>query len=349
MKEPMWGWLEKFPQHKFGERADGSCEMMTVGVAQNCTADNLCTCFNTPHTFGRSYTHEYGEALLSDDSYKYGYNFSEQWERALDIDPDIVFITGWNEWIMGRWHEPWIKDPHSTQLAFVDQYSPEYSRDIEPDADCIRDNYYLQLCSFIRRYKGAGRRPAVSSPKTITSFDDFADVEPLYMNDKGTTIHRDCDGFGSTHYVNDSGRNDIIRAKVARDVDNFYFLVECTDDIAVPWEENAMTLLLNTDGDPKTGWNGFNYAVNRKAGDRYTAIAEHYDGEKWIDCGVVKYCCEGRRMMLTLPRRFVGLREDPAVFSFKWTDNIPLDDIIYFYRDGDTAPMGRFAYLYKAE
>ena len=345
--EPMWGWLEKAPQHKFGEREDGSCEMMTVGVAQNCNAEKLCTCFNAPHTFGRSYTHAYGEAFLDEESYKYGYNFQEQWERALDVDPDIVFVTGWNEWIMGRWHEPWIDDPNSTQLAFVDQYNLEYSRDIEPDADGIRDNYYLQLCSNIRRYKGAGKRPIASAPKTAVCFDDFADAKPVYYNDRGTTVHRDCDGFGSTHYTNDTGRNDIIRAKVLRDERNFYFYVECAGNIVMPDAENGMMLLLNTDGDPDTGWNGYNYAVNRKESGVGCAIVERWTGSGWCDHTVVQYLCEGTRMMLTLPREFVGLETDPVSFAFKWVDNIPLDDIIAFYRDGDTAPMGRFAYLYR--
>ncbi|MBR6921189.1 MAG: hypothetical protein IKH51_03245, partial [Clostridia bacterium] len=117
-----WGWLEVFPQNKYGLREDGSCEMMTVGVSQNANDERICTCFNDKDTYGRSYTKEYGHALIDEDSYKYGYNVQEQWERALDISPDNVFVTGWNEWMMGLWHAPWIKDPNSTQLAMVDQY-----------------------------------------------------------------------------------------------------------------------------------------------------------------------------------------------------------------------------------
>lgn len=345
--EPMWGWLEKAPQHKFGEREDGSCEMMTVGVAQNCNAEKLCTCFNAPHTFGRSYTHEYGEAFLDEDSYKYGYNFQEQWERALDCDPDIVFITGWNEWIMGRWHQPWFEDVNDPHLAFVDQYTPEYSRDIEMDADCIRDNYYLQLCSNIRRYKGAGKRPAASAPKTAPTPNDFADVLPVYYNDRGTTIHRDCDGFGATHYVNDTGRNDIIRAKVARDDVNLYFYVACTEEITAPAVENWMTLLLNTDGNPDTGWNGYNYVINRAPAADGKAVLETMTSSGWKSCGEVTYILDKNEMVITVPRAALGLEADPVSLTFKWADNLPLDDIIYFYRDGDTAPTGRFSYLYR--
>lgn len=344
----MWGWLEKAPQHKFGEREDGSCEMMTVGVAQNCTAENLCTCFNTPGSFGRSYTHEYGHALLDEDSYKYGYNFQEQWDRALDCDPDIIFITGWNEWIMGRWHQPWIKDPNSTQLAFVDQYDKEHSRDIEPDESCIRDNYYMQLCSNIRRFKGANRRIAAGSSKTINEFADFDDVKPEYKADKGTTLHRDCRGFGSTYYRNDTGRNDIVKAKVARDDDNLYFYVETSTDIEGEGSDNWMTLLLNMTGNRDSGWEGYDFAVNRRAVCDGKACLEKYTPVGWEKHALIDYRLDGNKLMITIPKKLIGI-DDNAHFSFefKWADNLPLNDIIYFYRDGDTAPLGRFNYLYR--
>ncbi len=348
-KPDMWGWLEKAPQHKFGERPDGSSEMMTVGVAQNCTNDDLCTRFNIPGSFGRSYTHACGHTLLTPDSYKYGYNFQEQWERAYSCDPDIVFVTGWNEWIMGRWHEPWVKDEHSPQLAFVDQYDPEHSRDIEMDMDHIRDNYYLQLCSNVRRFKGANQRETASDKKTIHSISDMADVRPIYRNSPGTTIHRDCDGFGSTHYTNQTGRNDIIEARVARDDENLYFYVKCAAPITPPSGENWMTLLLDTDRNPNSGWNGYKYAVNRAPLQDGHAVLERYTGNAWETIGTAPIILDGCALLVTIPRKAIGLENDAALeLSFKWLDNIPLTDVMLFYRDGCAAPLGRFAYLYKA-
>ena len=92
-------------------------------------------------TYGRSFTYKDRFSKLTKDSYKYGYNVQEQWERALDIGPDHIFITGWNEWIMGQYHEPWVLDPDSTQLAMVDQFDREHSRDIEPDKDGYLDSH----------------------------------------------------------------------------------------------------------------------------------------------------------------------------------------------------------------
>ena len=216
------------------------------------------------------------------------------------------------------------------------------------DADGIRDNYYLQLCSNIRRFKGAGKRPTASAPMTPTTIADFADAAPVYYNDRGTTVHRDCDGFGSTHYTNDTGRNDIISARVLRDDENLYFLVECADGIVGAEEENGMLLLVNTDGDADTGWNGYDFVINRRAAAVGEAVAEAWTGSRWQACGTLSYTVDGRQMMLTVPRALLGLVGDPVSFAFKWADNIPLDDMIAFYRDGDTAPMGRFAYLYRS-
>lgn len=30
-----------------------------------------------------------------------GLYFAEQWSRALEVDPEFVFVTGWNEWTAG--------------------------------------------------------------------------------------------------------------------------------------------------------------------------------------------------------------------------------------------------------
>ncbi len=34
-----------------------------------------------------------------------GLNFDEQWRLAIEVDPKFIFVTGWNEWIAGRYTE----------------------------------------------------------------------------------------------------------------------------------------------------------------------------------------------------------------------------------------------------
>ena len=112
-----WGWLETYPQHKFVERPDGGCEEMVVCVAQNANdaSGGHCCAFNAPGTYGRSYTQQRGQDTR-EDAYLYGLNIQEQWDYALQCDPDLIFVTGWNEFIAGKhigWHPAPIIRLHS--------------------------------------------------------------------------------------------------------------------------------------------------------------------------------------------------------------------------------------------
>ncbi len=350
-----WGWLEVYPQHKFGERPDGSCEMVTVGVGQNANKDKICTYFNNKDTFGRSYTGKHGHALLTPESYKQGYNVQEQWDRAIDLDPDIVFVTGWNEWIMGQWHEPWLEDNDSTQLAMVDQYDREHSRDIEMDKDGYLDTYYLQLAHNIRRFKGASPRQKTSPAGMVdlaSGSKAWSAVTPVYRNPKGTTIHRDWDGFGDCHYVNTSGRNDIVEARVSRDDENIYFRVKCADTITPREGDGWMTLFIDADRSKATGWEGYDLAINRKAGKKNQATVERYvptaeaGSFTWETVGTAAYRISGDTLTIAVPRALVGM-EGRLNFEFKWSDNMQEPTVMDFYANGDAAPIGRFNYLFK--
>ncbi len=122
-----------------------------------------CPPMNAPGAFGRSYTGKKGQ-ITESGAVNYGYNFQEQWDRALEINPEFVFITGWNEWIAGRWFN-WDVKP----FAFVDEYSAEKSRDIEPVKSWGNngDNYYMQLVSNIRKFKGMPEEEIASAAQTI--------------------------------------------------------------------------------------------------------------------------------------------------------------------------------------
>ncbi len=349
-----WGWLEVYPQHKYVTRPDGSCELVTVGVGQNANADRICTHFNDVKTFGRSYTGKYGHALLTPDSYKQGYNVQEQWDRAIDLDPDMVFVTGWNEWIMGQWHEPWLSDNDSTQLAMVDQYDREHSRDIEMDKDGYLDTYYLQLASNIRRFKGSSQREAVSpagAANLTSTRSDWNRITPVYRNPRGTTIHRDWAGFGDYHYTNHTGRNDIIEARVAYDDDNLYFRVKCAAPITPRDGDGWMTLLLDTDRSKETGWEGYDLIINR-TGKKNEATVERYvptltpGSFTWEPVGQAALRVSGDTLTIALPRALAGL-DGKLDFEFKWSDNMQEKTVMDFYVNGCSAPIGRFNYLFR--
>ncbi|HSW46029.1 MAG TPA: hypothetical protein VLM89_10705, partial [Phycisphaerae bacterium] len=207
-----WGWLEKYPQHVF-RNAAGQAEQMTVGVGQNSDGKRCCA-FSEKNTMGRSW--HGGSRDDRPGAVALGLNFAEQWERALKVDPEFIFITGWNEWIAMRLPE---FAGHREPVMFVDQYTQEYSRDIEPMKGGHLDNYYYQMIANIRRFKGVRKPPARSGPKTIVIDGDFADwrdVQPEYRDDLGDTMHRDHPGYDKAgRYVNRTGRNDFTLLKVA--------------------------------------------------------------------------------------------------------------------------------------
>ncbi len=344
-RNDQWGWLEIAPQNGYVKKEDGTYEMCTVGVAQNARDGRICTHFNDKGTYGRSYTFADKHSRLTDHSYQYGYNVQEQWEYALQIDPEYIFITGWNEWIMGKFPGlPWVIDPNSTQIAFVDQYDREHSRDIEPDIDGYLDTYYLQMAANIRRFKGLAHveRDTAAHTLKLGDFAAWEDIRPEYISHKGTAAHRDYPGLGNTHYQNQTGRNNLISAKAAYDAEHLYFLCTCAEKIegAGTDDDTFMTLLLDTDKEKKTGWEGYDYKITEGSCFAYR------DGA-WVKVGDVPYVIEENLLALQIPRAMLGLAgaQKPS-FEFKWSDHIVLDQVMNFYRDGDCAPFGRFNYLY---
>ncbi len=344
-----WGWLEVCPQHGYVETTPGKFEQVTVGVAQNATDVLAPAAMNDPKgSYGRSYTKAHSFST-DPEAVGRGLNFQEQWDCALKIDPELIFVTGWNEWIAGRYKE-W----QGTENAFPDEFNNEYSRDIEPMKGGFADNYYHQLVANVRRYKGV-QAPAPPSPPVAIDidgrFESWAGVQPEFRHHKGSTMHRRHRGYGKTFYENDSGRNDFIAAKVTRDAENLYFYVETAELITEPTGDGWMMLLIDIDRDKGTGWEGYDFAVNRTKPDGNEATLERSEHEwNWSKIGQVAFRVEGNRMELCIPRALVGLEANrPLDFEFKWTDNVPASgDILDFYLYGDVAPSGRFNYHYQA-
>ena len=279
----------------------------------------------------------------------WGHNFQEQWSKALALAPPFVMVTGWNEWVAGRWQGDVMP------VMFVDQFDQEFSRDIEPAKERHADNYYWQLVANIRRYKGVPALPAASGQKAIRiadSFDQWWDVKPEYRDHAGETIPRDHPGVGKTHYKNATGRNDLLLMKVARDNESIYFYVQCRREIT-PWNDNNwMMLLIDSDQNAATGWEGFDYIVNRSVTDGGKTVLEKCRGDwKWERVAEVDYCISGSELHLAIPRTALSL--GPAgqtSIDFKWIDNWSNPgDLMDLYLSGDTAPEGRFKYRYVAD
>ncbi len=348
-----WGWLENYPQHGYVKQADGSFELVTVGIAQNaCPETNgHCSAFNKPGAHSRSYTARKGFDPRP-QGYLYGWNFQEQWERAYELDPTAVFITGWNEWIAGKYlphNSPWTGDPFS----FVDQFDSDRSRDIEPVKSWgnYGDVYYLQLVDRVRKFKGTAPQQTPSAPATIKpgKWNAWDDVQPFYASYKGNTRHRNAKGCSQYHYVNTTGRNDITGARVARDDRYIYFYVETAEKMTSPKDSAWMRLFIDIDRNKQTGWQGYDFIVNYKSPTGKRAFVQKSHQNKWIwhDCGTADMSVNENRMMLRIPRELLGTKDVALDFEFKWSDNMQDEgNLMDFYVNGDVAPGGRFNYVF---
>jgi hypothetical protein len=343
-----WSWLQIYPQHGFYKLGPNKYEQIAVGVAQNWSKEQGLAAMNAPNTFGRSYTAVQGQSD-SPEAVAMGLNVQEQWERALKIDPEFIFITGWNEWIAGRFDSWGGRSPN----AFPDEFSNEKSRDIEPMKGGFGDNYYYQMVNNIRRFKGVAPEPTVSSAKSILidgQKADWADVTPQFQAYPGNIQPRASAGWKGLYYYQDSGRNDIVLAQVARDADNIYFLVETAAPLSAPSGDNWMTLFIDIDRTHTSGWEGYDYVVNRSApGEKARLEKQSGDGSwSWNEVGEISYAVDQNILELQIPRTMLDAVDKDIDLEFKWTDNLrEPGNVMDFWISGDSAPAGRFNYHYQ--
>ncbi len=349
-----WPWRDKTPQ-KPGLSPTGEVEQVAVGVASHPIGDNI----------GRSYANRTAVKVDEFDmttTYDQGIQFEEQWQRALQIDPPLVFVTGWNEWVAQRQITTAEQAGHVNLVGrpmkqgdtfFVDLYNAEFSRDADAMKGGYTDNYYLQLVANIRKFKGARPIPLASGAQSIDLAGDFSQwrtVAPEFRDTIGDTMHRDFPGWGGLHYKNDTGRNDIIASKVARDAQNFHFYARTQNDLSPKDGRAWMLLLINADQNSKTGWNGYDFRVNSKVGDKTTSLEKWTNGA-WNPIAQIPYRAAKNELHLSIPRALLGQNQTTrASFDFKWADNIdPNGSVETLFLDGDCAPPRRFNYRYATD
>ncbi|MCR5042001.1 MAG: hypothetical protein K6C36_07900 [Clostridia bacterium] len=313
--------------------------IMNVSVAQHCdTCRFSASAWYGGSDHGRSWHN--GAKDTSEDAVLKGYNFAEQWEFALKLDPDIIFITGFNEWAAQR-----LRFADDEPIGFCDNCTVEYSRGLEPSAGILGDNYYMQMVNYIARFKGTTAVLPHGGEKTIDVSGDFAQwdaVSAVYRDYRGDTAPRDCLGVGDTLYTDDSGRNDIVTAKVCEDAEKLYFYVETADALSPCTDDAWMTLFVNV-----SGKEGYDYCINRTSPEDGKAPVEAVRDGGYERLGDADIRFEGSRLMLSVEKSLFGSASgENASFTFKWADNYVDGDIYSFYTKGDSAPYGRLNWVY---
>lgn len=348
-----WTWGEFYPQRNVKEEMSvmaGSHAHLNIGRSYT---------GNSPEGYGG-----YQPQNTTAEQRAAGTYFKQQFEHAIQCDPDFIFITGWNEWTAQR---QVIGDGMSVATPsfigrpigegdtyFVDCYNHEYSRDIEPCADDFRDTYYYYMTDFIRQYKGVDPVRPVGSPFSISidgNFNDWIPVDTGYMDFTGDTKARNHFGYGyrNISMTNTTGRNDISFCKVATDLDHIYFYVETEENMTPCTDEDWMQLFISINDSGQPSWEGFHWKVENYSHDSGTASLEKCGGGwKWSAVGNVSFAVSGNSMEIAIPLADLEIN-DVRDFSvdFKWIDNSVSDgDICECMSDGDSAPDSRFRYRY---
>lgn len=368
-----WGWLSVYPQCKYGyPTEDGRPEQMAVGVAQNADSEYYTLSYMAagPQIMGRSYAGDMVvDGILTEYSYSFSYggqtfsanqrdefamlagrNFQQQWDYAIECDPNVIMVTAWNEWHAYR------------TSGFCDAFTDEYSRDIEPTKGVLKDHYYYQLVANIRRYKGLKEEDSsIDSKMTIDIYSDNLsawDNAVTFEHYTGSTRDRSTVGYKKCFYENQTMRNDIVTSKVAYDNDNLYFYVSTVEELSPDTDPGWMRLFIDTDySGMSDNWEGFEYVINRVNPSNGTCTLEKSLGVdeqgvwQWEAVeGTVNYSVKGNVLQMSVPRSMIGQNAKVMDFGFKWSDNMQTDgDIMDFYSYGDVAPGGRFCFHFHTK
>ena len=352
-----------FPWVQFDRPNSAFGDVINVSVAQHNKlpfSDAALSAELADEMWGRGYTSANG-ADHSNDAINSGLNFEEQWDSAIAADVTYTFVTGWNEWIAlkqtGNPGNGEYLDGGYTRAFFVDTFNREYSRDVEMMKDGYFDNFYLQMARNIRDLKtNPLTEITYADHKTIdisSGLTQWNGVRNVYYDFSGETIARDSIGMSSSvSYTDTTNRNDIEEVRVAEDDDYIYFLVQCKDSIQVDLEGgNWMNILISVNGSSDSGWNGYNFIVNRSPEEnglttveKLTAAGSAGVSDQAGGRGYVPV--NGRYGQDRIPKTALGVSGEYRI-DFKVLDNVSdLADLSTYYTTGDACPAGRMNYAY---
>lgn len=344
--EDKWTWVDHTPQSYGWHEAKNKPEQISVSLAEHPMSN-----------IGRSF-HDGNEPDVKRSGE--GLYLAEQWKRAHEVDPEFVFVTGWNEWVAMRFDNGAAKQMMGKPIEkgetyFVDLYNAEYSRDAEPVKGAFTDNYYYQLVDNIRKFKGSRPLPVAKTMHTVSidgKFVDWQAVKNTFADDAGDIFHRRHPGWGRiTEYVDTSGRNDIIEAKVTSDTKSVFFYVRTADPLTTWNSSDWMRLFIRVSNSRQPAWEGFQYVVNRTAKNGTTTTLERSKGSwNWENVGEVSYRTGRSELELRVSKKALGITGNAFTLDFKWADNSPPDgNALHWLDKGDTAPNARFRYRYTKQ
>ena len=325
--------------------------LMNVSVASQhyaCMSDSF-TLPNSTLCWGRGFDFN-TNTNISADADK-GTFFQSQWNQVIKEDPDFVFIDGWNEWMGYKINE-------SGRIVFVDAFTKEFSRDIEPMKDGYEDAFYLQTISNLRNYKSYEGKNYLDQGKTINiggNINQWDTGNAVYKAFGTTNYGRNAyDYAGINKYVQDVPRNNIQEVRVVNDANNIYMYIMCSENItAYDGSNNWMNVFIGTGEPSLTGWNGYKYVINRQVNSSTgkTTVTQLNSDFSGSSVGQCDFRLDGRILQISIPKSLLGLGNtvSGSDFYFKVADGVQNpQNIQNYYIFGKSLPMGRLSYAYDS-
>jgi hypothetical protein len=272
--------------------------------------------------------------------------FQLQWDHALKVNPDLIFVGGWNEWIA-------IKQPWKGEYMLCDAASKEFSRDIEPMRGGYQDAFYIQFIQNIRKYKGVNDSLTQGEYKSINitgNVNQWNDIKNVYVNIDEKRTERDAFGASrKVRYNQPAPRNKLHKIKVCHDNNYIYFYIRSENNItANDGNGNWMNLFIGTGAPSLKGWESYEYIIGKHSeNDKSTVERLGKDfTTSFVDSA--EYNVSGNVMQIKIARNSIGLQAGVNKFYFKIADGIQNPkDIMDYYISGISLPLGRLSFLYN--
>ena len=288
---------------------------------------------------------EYLDQFLETDTMGQGLTLEKAFQEVMEKNPEVkvLLLSRWNEFVAINFGKG------TNAFGFVDQFNAEFSRDMEPIKGGYTDNYFYQMCSIIRRFKGVHPADVITEKRSINlkgGFSQWQDVGPVFSDFTGDTVPRDdYDCSGKIHYTDDTGRNDIAESRLAVDGAAVSFYVRTVEPLTSCKGRNWMMLFIDADNDKTTGWEGYDFVVNYSVVDGELTTLCAYRDNVWQEIGLINYRAEGNELMLSVPRSALGLTSESFTLNFHWMDNVTdVYDLESWFTTGDSAPERRNNY-----
>lgn len=341
-----WPWLDNSPQQYGWHESPDIPEMMPVACAEH------------PHS-NRGKSRSNGQPMMPPSSSEALY-FQQQWDHAIEVNPQFVILTQWNEWIAQRaennggpdFYDYAGRPSKKGDPIFIDVFDMEYNRDLEPMRGGYGDIYYYSMVDNIRTFKGIEAPATVHKPLTISKWSDWDKATAVFTDHANDTIDRDHFGWGSTGpLIDTTGRNDIVGAKITADDQFLYVMAETKDKLSPRAGENWMELFIKrNDYYNPTTWEGYQFrlSLDPVLKDVYH-LYQSIGGWHWRGISTVQFAEQDNKIMVKIPLTDLGYTKGNKYFDleFKWSDNRQTTDIIDFLSHGDVAPNARFNYHFN--